>query len=75
MSKKQTEGWIGHRTESEFPKLKKGTRVNTPNGLGVTIGISMRRNTNGGPGCEQYVVQLDDGRIRHYGKPEITVAT
>lgn len=43
-----------------------GTRVWTCDGPGVTIGMNFRRNTNGGPGTRQYVVQLDDGRKRHY---------
>lgn len=41
-------------------------RVQTPDGAGVIIGMENRMNTNGGPGTQQYKVQLEDGRIRHY---------
>jgi hypothetical protein len=40
--------------------------VETPDGPGKVIGMNMRTNTNGGPGVRQYVVELDDGRVRHY---------
>lgn len=55
----------------EHEHLRKGTRVMTPDGSGVTVGFNMRKNTNGGPGCGQYVVQLDDGRIRHYQRSHV----
>lgn len=59
------------KTNKNFLKLKTGTRVQTKDGEGVTVGIDFRKNTNGGPGARQYVVQLDDGRIRHYNTFEI----
>lgn len=43
-----------------------GERVATPDGPGEIVGVEMRKNTNGGPGCRQYRVKLDDKRIRHY---------
>lgn len=51
--------------------LKQGTIVITPDGSGKTIGINKRKNTNRGPGTRQYIVQLDDGRIRHYAINEV----
>lgn len=33
----------------------------------------MRKNTNGGPGCRQYRVQLVDGRIRYYFPRKLTI--
>lgn len=59
------------RTSEKFPTLKSGTRVQTKDGEGVTVGINFRKKTNGGPGARQYVVQLNDGRIRHYNTNEI----
>lgn len=53
-------------------KLKYGTRVVTVDGSGVIVGFSMRKNTNGGPGCQEYVCQLDGGRIRHYNANRVT---
>jgi hypothetical protein len=53
--------------EKRDERLPRGTAVMTPDGPGVTIGMTMRRNTNGGPGARQYAVRLDDGRVRHYG--------
>ena len=47
-------------------------RVTTPDGPGVVVGQEKRKNTNGGPGTNQYRVQLDDGRIRHYS-PHVIV--
>ena len=41
-------------------------RVETPDGFGVVLGLDMRQNTNGGPGTRQWLVRLDDGRVRHY---------
>ena len=52
-----------------------GTVVQTPDGLGKTVKMEMRKNTNGGPGCRQYRVQLDDGRIRHYQMFELELIT
>lgn len=49
------------------------TRVITRDGEGTTIGMNMRKNTNGGPGVRQFVVRLNDGRIRHYSPNELTV--
>lgn len=48
--------------------FKTGTRVITPDGPGKIAGYGMRKNTNGGPGCRQYRVRLDDGRLRHYAQ-------
>ena len=45
--------------------------VLTPDGPGVVLGLDMRTNTNGGPGTRQWRVQLADGRIRHYGAPQL----
>ena len=42
------------------------TRVMTSDGPGRTIGMDHRKASNGGPGTRQYVVELDDGRKRHY---------
>jgi len=61
----------GVRAVSDAAPLRRGARVGTPDGPGATVGRSMRRNTNGGPGCRQYVVRLYDGRVRHYGSNEI----
>lgn len=47
--------------------------IKTPDGPGTTIGMNMRKNTNGGPGCLQHVVQLDDGRIRHYARNDVAL--
>jgi hypothetical protein len=47
------------------------TEIMTPDGPGKTIGINMRKNTNGGPGVRQYVVRLADGRIRHYATSDV----
>lgn len=43
-----------------------GSRVMTCDGPGKTIGMDFRKASNGGPGTRQYVVELDDGRKRHY---------
>lgn len=51
--------------------VKRGTRTVTPDGEGVTIGMNMRKNTNGGPGVRQLVVKLDDGRVRHYSVSDL----
>lgn len=45
--------------------------VITPDGPGTVLGMEMRKNTNGGPGCRQYRVRLQDGRIRHYTPNEL----
>jgi hypothetical protein len=50
---------------------QRNDRVTTPDGRGTVIGFSMRKNTNGGPGCKQLVVRLDDGRVRHYAEGEM----
>ena len=42
------------------------SRVMTSDGPGKTIGMDHRKASNGGPGTRQYVVELDDGRKRHY---------
>ncbi len=51
--------------------LKNLSQVLTPDGAGKVIGVEMRKNTNGGPGCRQYRVRLLDGRIRHYTSNEL----
>jgi len=51
--------------------VSQGTKVATPDGIGTTIGVNFRKNTNGGPGTRQYCVQLLDGRIRHYSHSEV----
>ncbi len=56
---------------SEFPRIRNNDAVMTPDGPGRTVGSNMRKNTNGGPGVRQYVVQLRDGRIRHYSRGEV----
>lgn len=50
--------------------LRVGARVVTADGPGKVAGYGMRKNTNGGPGCRQYRVRLDDGRLRHYAHAE-----
>ena len=40
------------------------SRVNTPDGIGETIG--MEKRCNGKLRSGRYIVRLDDGRIRHY---------
>lgn len=58
--------------KNENNKLfSRGTKVRTPDGAGTTINVNMRENTNGGPGARQYIVKLDDGRIRHYSTNEV----
>lgn len=58
--------------EEQNPRLLgQNTPVQTPDGPGRTVGVNMRRNTNGGPGVRQYVVELDDGRVRHYSTGKI----
>jgi hypothetical protein len=51
--------------------MKRGDTVNTRDGHGVIVGRSKRRNTNGGPGTLEFVVRLDDGRIRRYSPSEV----
>ena len=61
--------WTEARREGERTQRltnKRKGRVGTPDGAGVVIGQERRVNTNGGPGTNQWRVQLDDGRIRHY---------
>ena len=60
------------KTAPSYPRLPNGTRVRTADGDGKTVGMNFRRNTNGGPGVRQYVVMLDDGRVRHYGRFDLT---
>lgn len=50
---------------------KTGLLVITEDGPGKIVGMNMRKNTNGGPGVRQLVVQLDDGRIRHYSTGKV----
>lgn len=52
---------------------KMNDHVTTPDGDGVIVGGNMRKNTNGGPGVRQLVVRLEDGRVRHYSKSDLTV--
>lgn len=49
------------------------SEVITPDGPGKVLGMEMRKNTNGGPGCRQYRVQLMDGHIRHYSQSKLTI--
>lgn len=63
------------KQESLREQISQGCRVKTPDGPGITVGMNMRKNTNGGPGCLQYVVQLDDGRIRHYARNDVVLMT
>lgn len=56
-------------------KLNIHTRVITKDGPGKIIGFEKRQNTNGGPGCLQYRIQLDDKRIRHYNINNVTEIT
>lgn len=51
---------------------KRTGRVSTPDGEGLVLGREARTNTNGGPGCYQWRVKLDDGRIRHYSAASLT---
>ena len=50
---------------------RRSGRVQSPDGPGKVVCADMRRNTNGGPGTQQWRVQLDDGRIRHYPANEL----
>lgn len=59
------------RQAPEQPELPIKTRVSTRDGRGLIVGRSTRFNTNGGPGCGQYVVQLEDGRVRNYTRGEV----
>ena len=54
-------------SQPQRPRLKRGSRVRTKDGVGETIGFNRRRNTNEGPGTGQYIVRLEDGRVRFYG--------
>lgn len=56
------------RREAPREMLGINTSVTTKDGPGKVVGYSQRENTNGGPGCRQYVVRLDDGRVRHYNQ-------
>lgn len=71
-SQKHNADEIQKRLEKkDHPRLS--GRVLTTDGPGTVNGSSYRKNTNGGPGCRQYVVRLDDGRIRHYSQVEALV--
>lgn len=52
--------------------IHRGTAVSTPDGPGVITGKDRRKNTNGGPGTWQYVVELADKRVRRYTGSEVT---
>lgn len=60
------------RTPPSAPRLRRGEPVSTRDGAGVVVAHLKRGNTNGGPGCHQYRVRLDDGRIRCYGANAVT---
>jgi len=47
-------------------------RVLTPDGPGTVLCREKRKNTNQGPGTNQWRVQLDDGRVRHYTPDRLT---
>ena len=67
--KEERRKWTEARREGERAQRltnKRTGRVSTPDGEGVVISQERRMNTNGGPGTNQWRVQLDDGRIRHY---------
>lgn len=53
-------------TRRGVKNFRNGESVLTPDGPGKIIGVEMRLNTNGGRGCRQLRVRLEDGRIRHY---------
>ena len=53
-------------------RIPRGARVDTPNGPGQIVSHELRKNTNGGPGCWEYRVRLDDGRIRHYKRRAVS---
>lgn len=53
-------------------EYEKNEKVLTKDGPGIIIGVEFRKNTNGGPGCKQFRIQLGDGRIRHYNINNIT---
>lgn len=69
-----------HRIEAEAKASEKHRRrlnkrsgaCMTPDGPGVVLCREKRKNTNGGPGTNQWRVRLDDGRVRHYNSAEIT---
>jgi len=46
--------------------------VQTPDGVGRVLHKARRKNTNGGPGSQEYRVELVDGRIRHYSPAKLT---
>ena len=50
-------------------KLKE--KVFTDDGPGTIVNTQFRKNTNGGPGCREYVVRLDDGRVRRYNTQHV----
>jgi hypothetical protein len=51
--------------------LEKKTPVITPDGKGTIVDYCWRKNTNGGPGTRQYVVRLEDNRIRRYSNNKV----
>lgn len=60
-----------HR-KTGIPAITLQGSVTTPDGPGIVVKITMRKNTNGGPGCRQFRVQLETGQIRHYNATEIS---
>ena len=59
------------RHPEEDRTVRLGSTVQTQDGEGTTLGMPMRRASNGGPGSRQYRVRLTDGRIRHYTRSMI----
>ena len=51
-------------------RIKRKPIIITPDGEGHVINVVFRKNTNGGPGCKQYLIQLLDGRKRKYNPSE-----
>lgn len=60
-------------SQPRHEKLLLGTPVTTPDGDGHIINYCFRKNTNGGPGCRQYMVRLSDNRIRRYARNKLIV--
>lgn len=61
--------WQQLREEEEAAARKenhRSGRVVTPDGPGLVVARRKVKNTNGGPGSNKVVVQLDDGRVRKY---------
>jgi hypothetical protein len=57
--------------QAQKSKMIASREVETHEGPGVIVGQQMRSNTNGGPGCSEYRVQLADGRVRAYKPSEL----